>query len=75
MQVNFKDDLLLTRCVNELTAWDIAAEKATKDISEKLWCWGREAQVNLKDYLLLAKSFNGLTACDIAAEKAIKDIL
>jgi hypothetical protein len=58
-----------------LTAWDIAALKGNKEISEKLWGWGREVQVNLNDDLLLAKGMHGLTAWDIAALKCNKEIL
>jgi len=63
VQVNLKDDLLLAKGFDELTAWDRAAENGNKEILEKLWCWGRQLQENLEDDLLLAKSFDELTAC------------
>jgi len=55
VQVNLKDDLLLAKVFNGLTAWDIAAWKDNKELLETLWCWGIEMQVKLKDDLLLAK--------------------
>jgi hypothetical protein len=63
-----KDDLLLAKCLNELTAWDIAALNGKKEILEKLCCWGRELQVNLKDDLLPAKYMSVLSAWHTAAE-------
>jgi len=47
VQVYLKDDLLLTKGVNRLTAWDLASKKGKKEILDKLWVWGREVQVNL----------------------------
>jgi hypothetical protein len=55
VQVNLKEYLLLAKCRNGQTAWNIAARDGNKKILEKLWGWGREVQVNLKDDLLLAK--------------------
>ena len=55
--INLKDDLLLAKGRNGLTAWDIAAEKDIKDILEELWGWCREVQVSLKDDLLLSKGY------------------
>jgi hypothetical protein len=75
VQVNLKDDLLLSKGFYEQNAWNKAAEEGNKEILEKLWCWGREVQVNLKDDLLLSKGFDGKTAWTIAAEKGNKEIL
>jgi len=62
VQVNLKDDLLLAKGRNGLTAWARAAMYSNKDILKKLWGCGREVQVNLKDDLLLAKVVGGSTA-------------
>ena len=62
MQVNLKDDLLLSKDFFGETAWHIAAEKDNKEILEKLWGWGREVQVNLKDDLLPVKDKSVLSA-------------
>jgi len=75
VQVNLKDELLLSKGFQGCTAWDIAAYKGNKEILEKLWCWGREVKVNLKDDLLLYKGFFGQTAWNIAAEEGNKEIL
>jgi len=72
--INLKDDLLLAKSFDGLTAWDRAAENCNKEILELLWYWGREVQVNLKDDLFLAKCFDGLTAWDRAAENGEKEI-
>jgi endo-1,4-beta-D-glucanase Y len=68
VQVNLKDDLLLAKGRNGVTAWDMAAHYGNKDILEKLWNWGREVQVNLSDDLLLAKGSDGLTAWKMATK-------
>jgi len=44
VQVNLKDDLLLSRGYDGLIACDIAAENGKKEILEYLWGWGREVQ-------------------------------
>jgi hypothetical protein len=64
--------MLLAKGRNGLTAWDIAAEKGKKEISETLWGRGREVQVKLEDDLLLANRFDRLTDWDITAFKATK---
>jgi len=46
-QVNLKDDLLLAKDVDRLTAGDLAPKKGKKEILDKLWVWGREVKVNL----------------------------
>jgi len=75
VQVNLKDDLLLSKGFHGRTSWSIAAYKGNKEILEKLWCWGREVKVNLKVDLLLSKGFHGCTAWGIAAYKGNKEIL
>jgi len=40
VQVNLKDDLLLAKGFDGLTAWDIAAEKGNIKILETLLFWG-----------------------------------
>jgi len=55
VQVNLKDDLLLAKWVDGLTAWEIAVWNGYKQIYQKLSGWGRDVQVNLKDDLLVAK--------------------
>jgi len=51
VQVNLKEDLLLAKGWNGLTALDIAAEKDNREILEKLWDWISELKLNLKHYL------------------------
>jgi len=75
VQVNLKDDMLLSKGRSGHTAFNIAAEKCFKEILQKLWGWGTKVQVNLKDDLLLAKGRNGQTAFNIAAEEGNKEIL
>jgi len=78
IQVNLKDDLLLAKGYDGLTAWDIAAMRGDMETLETLWGWGKEVQVNIKDDLLLAKGGDGLTAWDRAAmnrNKIIKETL
>jgi hypothetical protein len=75
VQVNLKDDLLLAKGRDGLTAWHKAACYGRKEILEKLWYWGTEMQVNLKDDLLLAKDRDGLTVWDKAPENRKKKIL
>ena len=67
MQVNLKDDLLLAKSMDGLTAWDYAALNCYKQILETLLLWDREVQVNLKDDLLLAEGREELTAWGYAA--------
>jgi hypothetical protein len=57
VQINLKDDLLLSKGYYGLTAWDIATMDGNTEILDNLWGWGREVQVNLKDDLLLAKGY------------------
>ena len=75
MHINLKDGLLRAKDTNGLTASDIAAFSANKEIFVTLWRWGREEEVNLKDGLLLAKGHNGLTAWYFAAWHVKKEIL
>jgi hypothetical protein len=75
VQVNFKDDLLLAKGYDGLTAWDTAAKDVNKEFLETLRCWGREVQMNLKNDLLLAKGDDEITACDTAAKEGNKEIL
>ena len=42
MQVNLRDDLLLVKEHEGLTAWHYAAKYSKKEILETLCVWGRE---------------------------------
>jgi hypothetical protein len=75
VQVKFKNDLLLTKGDNGLTAWEIDALNGNKEVLDKLWCWSRKVQLNLRDRLLLTKGLKGLTAWVIAAGRGNKKIL
>jgi hypothetical protein len=75
VQVNLKDDLLLSKDWDGYTAWVSAAERGNKEILEKLWKWGREVGVNLKDDLLLAKDRNQFTTWFTATQRGHKEIL
>ena len=68
VQINLKNDLLLTKGYGGLTAWDMSEQDGNKEVLETVWVWSREVQINLKDDLFLDKGYGALTAWDIQAD-------
>ena len=67
-RVNLKENMLVARGVNKLTAWELAAKRGNKKIQETLRRCGREVQANLKDDMLPAKNYCILSVWHTATE-------
>jgi hypothetical protein len=75
--IDLKNELLLSRDMDEQTAWHLVASAPIDQISslEQIWMWGAQVNVDLKEDLLLSRYHEGQTAGHLAALRGNQNIL
>jgi ankyrin repeat protein len=75
INVDLKEDILLSRNHERQTAGHLAALRGNHNIQDKILTWGKEQQMDVMDEIFLSEDLSGSTPWRLATNHGAREIV